>query len=30
MMRWWYDEGGGAVSFGGDAHVPLRVGARES
>ena len=26
-MRWWYEEGGGAVSFGSDAHVPLRVGA---
>jgi len=27
LMRWWYEEGGGAVSFGSDAHVPLRVGA---
>lgn len=26
LMRWWYQEGGGAVSFGSDAHVPLRVG----
>ena len=26
-MRWWFEEGGGAVSFGSDAHVPLRVGA---
>jgi histidinol-phosphatase (PHP family) len=26
LMRWWHDEGGGAVSFGSDAHVPLRVG----
>lgn len=26
MMQWWYSEGGGAVSFGSDAHVPLRVG----
>jgi histidinol-phosphatase (PHP family) len=26
LMRWWYDEGGDAVSFGSDAHVPLRVG----
>ncbi len=26
LMRWWYEEGGGAVSFGSDAHVPLRVG----
>jgi histidinol-phosphatase (PHP family) len=28
LMRWWYEEGGGAVSFGSDAHVPLRVGDR--
>jgi histidinol-phosphatase (PHP family) len=27
LMRWWFEEGGGAVSFGSDAHVPLRVGA---
>jgi len=27
-MGWWYDEGGGAVSFGSDAHVPQRVGDR--
>jgi histidinol-phosphatase (PHP family) len=26
LMRWWHQEGGGAVSFGSDAHVPLRVG----
>jgi histidinol-phosphatase (PHP family) len=26
LIRWWYEEGGGAVSFGSDAHVPLRVG----
>jgi histidinol-phosphatase (PHP family) len=26
LMRWWYEEGGGAVSFGSDAHVPIRVG----
>ena len=26
LMKWWYEEGGGAVSFGSDAHVPLRVG----
>jgi histidinol-phosphatase (PHP family) len=26
LMRWWYQEGGDAVSFGSDAHVPLRVG----
>lgn len=28
LMRWWYEEGGGAVSFGSDAHVPLRVGSQ--
>jgi histidinol-phosphatase (PHP family) len=28
LMRWWYQEGGEAVSFGSDAHHPLRVGAR--
>jgi len=28
LMRWWYEEGGDAVSFGSDAHQPLRVGAR--
>lgn len=27
LIRWWYEEGGDAVSFGSDAHVPLRVGA---
>jgi len=27
-MGWWYDEGGGAVSFGSDAHTPQRVGDR--
>lgn len=26
LMRWWYEEGGDAVSFGSDAHKPLRVG----
>ena len=26
LMRWWYQEGGDAVSFGSDAHKPLRVG----
>lgn len=26
QMRWWWDEGGDAVSFGSDAHIPLRVG----
>jgi histidinol-phosphatase (PHP family) len=28
LMRWWYEEGGDAVSFGSDAHAPGRVGAR--
>ena len=28
LMRWWYEEGGDAVSFGSDAHVSTRVGAR--
>jgi histidinol-phosphatase (PHP family) len=28
QIRWWFEEGGGAVSFGSDAHVPLRVGAQ--
>ncbi|WP_246573155.1 PHP domain-containing protein [Kineosporia corallincola] len=28
LMRWWYEEGGEAVSFGSDAHVPYRVGAQ--
>jgi len=27
-MRWWYEEGGSAVSFGSDAHRPHRVGDR--
>jgi histidinol-phosphatase (PHP family) len=26
LMRWWWEEGGDAVSFGSDAHQPLRVG----
>ena len=26
QMRWWWEEGGDAVSFGSDAHEPLRVG----
>ncbi|MGK2881675.1 MAG: PHP domain-containing protein, partial [Mycobacterium sp.] len=26
LMRWWHEEGGDAVSFGSDAHLPLRVG----
>jgi histidinol-phosphatase (PHP family) len=28
LMRWWYEEGGDAVSFGSDAHASVRVGAR--
>ncbi|MEJ7770484.1 MAG: PHP domain-containing protein [Geodermatophilaceae bacterium] len=28
MIGWWYEEGGGAVSFGSDAHTPQRVGDR--
>jgi histidinol-phosphatase (PHP family) len=28
LMRWWYEAGGDAVSFGSDAHEALRVGAR--
>lgn len=28
LMRWWFQEGGEAVSFGSDAHVPYRVGAQ--
>lgn len=27
LLRWWRDEGGRAVSFGSDAHLPWRVGA---
>jgi histidinol-phosphatase (PHP family) len=27
LVRWWYEAGGSAVSFGGDAHVPWMVGA---
>jgi histidinol-phosphatase (PHP family) len=26
LLEWWREEGGGAVSFGSDAHVPWRVG----
>lgn len=26
QLRWWWDEGGDAVSFGSDAHTPFRVG----
>jgi histidinol-phosphatase (PHP family) len=28
LVRWWHEEGGGAVSFGSDAHQAYRVGAR--
>ncbi|HEY6738824.1 MAG TPA: PHP domain-containing protein [Actinopolymorphaceae bacterium] len=28
LVRWWYEAGGRAVSFGSDAHVPDRVGDR--
>jgi histidinol-phosphatase (PHP family) len=28
LLRWWRDEGGTAVSFGSDAHLPGRVGDR--
>ena len=28
LVKWWRAEGGTAVSFGSDAHVPSRVGAR--
>ena len=28
LVRWWRDEGGTAVSFGSDAHLPQRVGDR--
>jgi histidinol-phosphatase (PHP family) len=28
LVRWWRDEGGTAVSFGSDAHLPSRVGDR--
>jgi histidinol-phosphatase (PHP family) len=27
LLRWWWQEGGDAVSFGSDAHQPFRVGA---
>ena len=26
LLRWWWQEGGDAVSFGSDAHEPYRVG----
>jgi histidinol-phosphatase (PHP family) len=28
QLRWWWEEGGDAVSFGSDAHTPFRVGER--
>ena len=28
QLRWWWEEGGDAVSFGSDAHEPFRVGER--
>ena len=28
LLRWWHEEGGGAVRFGSDAHQAYRVGAR--
>jgi histidinol-phosphatase (PHP family) len=28
VLRWWVEEGGAAVSFGSDAHLPWHVGAR--
>ena len=28
LVRWWREEGGRAVSFGSDAHLPNRVGDR--
>jgi len=28
LLRWWAEEGGAALSFGSDAHLPWRVGAR--
>lgn len=28
LMRWWWQEGGDAVSFGSDAHTPGRIGDR--
>jgi histidinol-phosphatase (PHP family) len=28
LLEWWHEEGGGAVSFGSDAHQAYRVGAR--
>jgi histidinol-phosphatase (PHP family) len=28
QLRWWWEEGGDAVSFGSDAHEAFRVGER--
>jgi histidinol-phosphatase (PHP family) len=28
LLRWWREEGGGAISFGSDAHLPWVVGGR--
>jgi histidinol-phosphatase (PHP family) len=28
LMRWWWQSGGDAVSFGSDAHTPFRVGEK--
>ena len=28
LLRWWAEEGGTALSFGSDAHLPWHVGAR--
>ena len=28
LVRWWREAGGTAVSFGSDAHLPMRVGDR--
>ena len=28
LVRWWWQEGGDAVSFGSDAHQPAHVGNR--
>jgi len=30
LLRWWWQEGGDAVSFGSDAHQPFRVWAHTS
>lgn len=28
LIRWWWEEGGDAVSYGSDAHRPERIGDR--